>query len=129
DAHHALTLLVIGCPGALVISIPVSIVAGIGRAAREGILIKGGEHVERLRRVTVVALDKTGTITEGKPRLTGVVAFAGAAAAARTPGSGTGRTPEHDVLHAAAIAESGSEHPLARPVVEAAAAHGPVPQP
>jgi Cd2+/Zn2+-exporting ATPase len=131
DAHLALTLLVIGCPGALVISIPVSIIAGIGRAAREGILIKGGEPVERLRRVTAVAFDKTGTITEGKPRLTEVVAFAGAGAAARPAGGAgaTGRTPEHAVLRAAAIAESGSEHPLARPVIAAAAVHGPVPQP
>lgn len=104
----ALTLLVIGCPGALVISIPVSIVAGIGRGARDGILIKGGEFLETSARIDVVALDKTGTITEGRPQVVDVVALADGFSA-------------EEVLGLAARAEAGSEHPLARPVLEAAA--------
>lgn len=107
----ALTLLVIGCPGALVISIPVSIVAGIGRAAKDGILIKGGEFLENTAKVTAVAVDKTGTLTRGRPRLTDVVVL----------GSALNR---EQVLGWAARAEAGSEHPLARPILDAAKAEG-----
>ena len=107
DVVLALTLLVIGCPGALVISIPVSIVAGIGRGARDGILVKGGEFLEMSARISAVALDKTGTLTEGRPSLTDVVALA--------PG-----ITQDDVLMIAARAEAGSEHPLARAVLDAA---------
>lgn len=110
DVVLALTLLVIGCPGALVVSIPVAVVAGIGRGARDGVLIKGGEHLETSARVTAVALDKTGTLTHGRPRLTDVVAL-----------GGSSRT---EVLAWAARAEAGSEHPLARPVLDAATAEG-----
>lgn len=107
DVTLALTLLVIGCPGALVISIPVSIVAGIGRGARDGILIKGGEFLETSARISAVALDKTGTLTRGKPRLTDVVVL--------------NDTLDRDqVLLMAARAEAGSEHPLARPIIDAA---------
>ena len=111
DVVLALTLLVIGCPGALVISIPVAIVAGIGRAARNGILIKGGEFLETSARITAVAVDKTGTLTEGRPQLTDVVVLDPALDRA-------------DVLGWAAAAEAGSEHPLARPILDAAAAEG-----
>ncbi|WP_299298979.1 cation-translocating P-type ATPase [uncultured Brachybacterium sp.] len=107
----ALTLLVIGCPGALVISIPVSIVAGIGRGAKDGILIKGGEYLETSAKITAVALDKTGTLTEGKPYLTDVTVLDPALDRA-------------DVLGWAARAEAGSEHPLARPLIDAAASEG-----
>jgi Cd2+/Zn2+-exporting ATPase len=73
DIELALTLLVIGCPGALVISTPVSVISGIGRAAKAGILIKGGEYLENAGKITALALDKTGTLTYGKPRLTNVI--------------------------------------------------------
>ncbi len=114
----ALTLLVIGCPGAMVIATPVAIVAGIGRAARRGILIKGGEHLETIGRVRTLALDKTGTLTRGKPALTDVVPLALGAS-------------QEDVLRWAAIAESGSAHPLARAVLDGALARlgSAVPQP
>ncbi|WP_131104463.1 heavy metal translocating P-type ATPase [Ornithinimicrobium sufpigmenti] len=118
DVVLALTLLVIACPGALVISIPVSIVAGIGRGARDGMLIKGGEFLETSARIDAVALDKTGTLTEGRPQLTDVVVL------------DTDLGPDHppvdadEVLRYAARAEAGSEHPLARPILEAAAERG-----
>ena len=107
----ALTLLVIGCPGALVISIPVSIVAGIGRGAKDGILIKGGEFLETSAKISAVALDKTGTLTEGRPYLTDVTVL-------------DPHLTRADVLGWAARAEAGSEHPLARPIIDAAAAEG-----
>ena len=106
DIHLALTLLVIGCPGALVISTPVSVVAGIGRAAKSGILIKGGEYLENAGKISALALDKTGTLTQGKPEVTDVIALNG--------------HQQEQILHWAAIAESGSEHPLARAIMKAA---------
>ncbi|QCP06343.1 cation-translocating P-type ATPase [Brevibacterium sp. CS2] len=111
DVVLALTLLVIGCPGALVISIPVAIVAGIGRSARNGILIKGGEYLETAAKISAVAVDKTGTLTEGRPQLTDVVVL----------------DPAYDrteVLRWAAAAEAGSEHPLARPILDSAKEEG-----
>src|SRR5690606_31255423 len=104
DIRLALTLLVVGCPGALVISTPVSIIAGIGRTARSSILIKGGQHLESAGRIDTLALDKTGTLTEGKPQLASIVALGGVA--------------EAELLHLAATAETGSTHPLGRPIVE-----------
>ncbi|MDJ1372326.1 heavy metal translocating P-type ATPase [Gulosibacter molinativorax] len=115
DVVLALTLLVIGCPGALVISIPVAIVAGIGRAARNGILIKGGEYLETSAKISAVAVDKTGTLTEGRPQLTDIVVLDAAREA------GFDRT---QVLRWAAAAEAGSEHPLARPIIETAQDEG-----
>ena len=76
--YKALVLLVIACPCALVISIPVTIVSGLAAAARQGILIKGGVYLEQGHRVAVLALDKTGTITHGKPALTDTVRFSAA---------------------------------------------------
>jgi len=115
DIRLALTLLVVGCPGALVISTSVSIVAGIGRAARSGILIKGGQHLESAGRIDTLALDKTGTLTEGKPRLATVIALDGMG--------------EDELLRLAATAEAGSDHPLGRPIVEAGRKQGPLPTP
>ncbi|MGO2655902.1 MAG: heavy metal translocating P-type ATPase [Pseudoclavibacter sp.] len=115
DVVLGLTLLVIGCPGALVISIPVAIVAGIGRSARNGILIKGGEYLETSAKISAVAVDKTGTLTEGRPVLTDIVVL----------------NPEADrreVLRWAAAAEAGSEHPLARPILDTAREEGVAPE-
>jgi len=111
DVVLALTLLVIGCPGALVISIPGAIVAGIGRGARDGILIKGGEYLETAAKIDVVALDKTGTLTEGRPQVTDVLVLDNASTA-------------DAVLQWAARIESGSNHPLAAPILAAAADRG-----
>ena len=110
DVELALTLLVIGCPGALVISIPVSIVAGIGRSAKDGVLIKGGEYLETAAKVDTVVVDKTGTLTNGRPELTDVIALDG----------WTG----DEVLRLAARAETASEHPLAEAVIRGAEARG-----
>lgn len=106
DIRLALTLLVIACPGALVISTPVSIVAGIGNGARHGVLIKGGDIMEKLGTVKVVAFDKTGTLTVGKPSVTGIKAYG---------------MDEDELLRIAAIGEAYSEHPLARAIVAKAA--------
>lgn len=138
DVELALTLLVISCPGALVISTPVSVVAGIGRAAKSGILIKGGEYLENAGKISAVALDKTGTLTQGKPRLTEVIALQPAAslqpvavgAGDNPPSAPGGLLPvepgltgwtaaQGDVLYWAALAEAGSEHPLARAIMAA----------
>lgn len=103
DLPLSLTLLVIACPGALVIATPVSIVAGIGNGAQHGVLIKGGETIESIGTVKVIAFDKTGTLTEGKPRVNKVEAF-----------NDMNRT---EVLYWAASAEMYSEHPLAKAII------------
>src|SRR5690606_40783995 len=79
DVKLALTFLVIGCPGALVVAAPVAVVAGLGRAARQGILIKGGERLELAGRVGAAAFDKTGTLTQGAPAVSSVTVFDAAA--------------------------------------------------
>ncbi len=137
DIRLALTLLVIGCPGALVISTPVSIVAGIGRAAQRGILIKGGDYLENAGKISALALDKTGTLTAGRPRVTDVIALAAtpmAAALAAPAGAAilaaeraAAAGAEDELLRWAAIAEAGSEHPLAGAILEAARELPPLP--
>lgn len=111
NVELALTLLVIGCPGALVISIPVSIVAGIGRSAKDGVLIKGGEYLETSAKVDVVVVDKTGTLTNGRPELTDVEVLDEAYS-------------ENEVLALAARAETASEHPLAEAIIRGAEERG-----
>lgn len=125
----ALTLLVIGCPGALVISTPVSVVAGIGRAAKSGILIKGGEYLENAGKISAIALDKTGTLTLGKPRLTDVIVLQPAYSRWLVPAAVSAGIPsledeqsrwvpaQQEVIRWAAIAEVGSEHPLASAIL------------
>ena len=111
--YKGLAILLIGCPCALVISTPAAIAAGLSTGARRGLLMKGGVVLEGLSRITAVALDKTGTITEGKPKVTDVVA--------------AGRS-DRDVLSLAAALERGSSHPLALAILDKAKAEGaPVP--
>ncbi len=105
DVTLALTLLVIACPGALVISAPVSIVAGIGNGAKNGVLIKGGEIIERLGRASVVAFDKTGTLTVGRPQVTKIKGVS---------------VSEDELVMLAARAEAYSEHPLGQAIIEEA---------
>ncbi|HMM68862.1 MAG TPA: cation-translocating P-type ATPase [Gudongella oleilytica] len=102
DLVLSLTLLVIACPGALVISTPVSIVAGIGNGAKHGVLVKGGEIMEKLGTIKVLAFDKTGTLTIGKPTVTEVTAFG---------------IEKNELLRIAAIGEGYSEHPLGRAII------------
>lgn len=133
DIELALTLLVIGCPGALVISTPVSVVAGIGRAARGGILIKGGEYLENAGKVSALALDKTGTLTQGKPQVIDVITLISLPAQSlpdsdRPASPGDWDPQQVSVLRWAAIVEAGSEHPLARSILSAYEPLGDIPQ-
>lgn len=120
DIELALTLLVIGCPGALVISTPVSVVAGIGRAARGGILIKGGEHLENAGKISAVAFDKTGTLTQGKPQVTEVIPTNSILVANLPEVNNKWDSAQASVLYWAGIVEAGSEHPLARAILSEA---------
>ena len=105
--YRALVMLVIACPCALVISTPVTVVSGLTAAARRGILIKGGLYLEQGHRLTVLALDKTGTLTQGRPTLTDIVPLVGS---------------EAQVLRLAAALSGRSDHPVSRAVVQGAGA-------
>ncbi|MGE5578363.1 MAG: copper-translocating P-type ATPase, partial [Syntrophothermus sp.] len=112
-------VLVIACPCALGLATPTSIMVGTGKGAENGILIKGGEHLEKAHKINTVVLDKTGTITKGEPEVIDVL-VAGSTGA---PEGRTTFTPEV-LLRWGAIAEKGSEHPLGEAIVESARERG-----
>jgi heavy metal translocating P-type ATPase len=131
DLKRGVTILVVFCPCALVLATPVSIVAAIGRATKKGIIVKSGAALEALGRAQVLCLDKTGTLTLGKPALTEIVAIPGSAEP-EPPVSATGERRgdpppadgEDSLLCFGATAESLSEHPLGRALVKAADERG-----
>jgi Cu+-exporting ATPase len=102
----AVTVLIIACPCALGLATPMSIMVGVGRGAQEGVLIKNAEALERMEKIDTLVVDKTGTLTEGKPKVVAIVAADGFG--------------EADVLRLAASVEAQSEHPLAAAIVAAA---------
>jgi P-type Cu+ transporter len=104
----AVTVLIIACPCALGLATPMSIMVGVGRGARAGILIRDAEALEALERIDTIVIDKTGTLTEGRPKLTSITTAPD--------------VDENTLLRLAASVEKGSEHPLARAIVEAAKA-------
>lgn len=110
DIRFALTFLVIACPGALVISTPVALVAGLGNGARHGALMKGGDALERLARFDTLVVDKTGTLTQGHPEVTEVVVADGGSA--------------DELLRLTASLEQASEHPLGRALIRSARDRG-----
>jgi Cu+-exporting ATPase len=119
---NAVAVLIIACPCALGLATPVSLVTGIGRGAQAGILVKNAEALERLARATILLVDKTGTLTEGRPRLIAVEPAAGVVGSGTVSPFSTATAGE--LLALAAAVESASEHPLARAIVEAAGARG-----
>jgi heavy metal translocating P-type ATPase len=106
DLMRVMAVLVIACPCALVLATPTAVVAAVGNAAKRGVMVKGGAVLELAGRVSTVLLDKTGTLTKGKPEVTDVTAF--------------GAATETEVLILAAAAEERSEHPIAREIVRKA---------
>jgi heavy metal translocating P-type ATPase len=102
---RAVTVLVVFCPCAFILATPTAVMAGIGSAARFGILVRSGSALERLSKIKTIAFDKTGTLTYGKPRVTGVVSL-------------TERYSEGDILRLTALAEQRSEHPLGRAILD-----------
>jgi len=104
----AVTVLIIACPCALGLATPMSIMVGVGRGAQEGVLVKNAEALERMEKVDTLVIDKTGTLTEGKPKVIAIIAAEG--------------IEETEMLRLAASVERASEHPLAHAIVEAASA-------
>ncbi|MCC7542004.1 MAG: heavy metal translocating P-type ATPase, partial [Deltaproteobacteria bacterium] len=109
--YRAMAVLVAASPCALAIATPSAVLSGVARAARGGVLVKGGAHLESLGLVSAIAFDKTGTLTEGKPRLTDVIAVDGG--------------PEDELLAVAVAVEKQSDHPLASAIVAGADARRP----
>src|SRR4029077_5584643 len=107
---NAVAVLIIACPCALGLATPMAIMVGAGRGARAGVLVKNAEALETMEKVDTLVLDKTGTLTEGKPRVTQVIAL--------------GHTTEADLLQLVASLERASEHPLAAAIVKAATERG-----
>jgi len=107
---NAVAVLIIACPCALGLATPMSIMVGTGQGARAGVLVKNAEALELMEKVDTLVVDKTGTLTEGKPRLVGIVAI--------------GPFPEDELLRLAASLERGSEHPLAAAIVRGAEERG-----
>ena len=112
---NAVAVLIIACPCALGLATPMSVMVGIGRGAQAGVLIRNAQAIEVMEKVTTVVVDKTGTLTEGKPRLTQVFPVNG--------------VTEHELLLAAASVEQNSEHPLAAAIILGAKERGLKPQP
>ena len=110
ELSRAITVLIVGCPCALILAVPTATVATIGRAAKAGILIKGGQHIERAAFADTILFDKTGTLTEGNPKVDRIVPVKG--------------IEEKYLLRQAACVEKNSTHPLARAVISAARAAG-----
>ncbi len=106
DISRAMTILIVACPCALVLGTPTAVVAGLGSAAKQGVLIKGGAYLEAAGRLTTVLLDKTGTLTLGKPQVVEIDMY--------------DNHSEEELLQLAATAEKRSEHPLAKAVLAAA---------
>jgi len=113
--YRAMTIMVVASPCALIISTPATVLSAIGGAARRGILIKGGSHLERASTIDIVAVDKTGTLTVGKPSLTEIVTPQGSQVFGNELPAAA-----KELLRVAAALESKSEHPLARAIVVAA---------
>jgi P-type Cu+ transporter len=107
---NAIAVLIIACPCALGLATPMSIMVGTGRGARAGVLVKNAESLELMEKIDTLVVDKTGTLTEGKPRLVGVTSV--------------GRIAEDELLRLAASLERGSEHPLAAAIVSGAEERG-----
>ncbi|MGB8218376.1 MAG: heavy metal translocating P-type ATPase [Candidatus Methanoperedens sp.] len=105
----SITVLIISCPCAVGLATPIAIMVGTGKGAENGILIKGGEVLEKAQKLDTIVFDKTGTLTKGEPALTDVIAIKGAG---------------NDVLRLAAIAEKGSEHPLGEAILKGAKERG-----
>jgi len=110
EAVRAITVLIVACPCALVLGTPTAVVAAIGNAAHQGILIKGGLYLEQMGKLKTLFLDKTGTLTKGRPEVVGIKSFDG--------------TDEKEVLYWAAVAEKRSEHPLGKAVLQKAEEEG-----